>query len=191
MSDDFFSDLGKSISKATQSAVDRTSSFFESTKINAQIGGVNKEIEKLYQRIGEAVCIRFADDNSPLGEEIMSMMEDIKTHRGKIFSLRETLAAVQGKKVCPVCAEIIAADVAFCPKCGAPTPVKEEDLFQDEEAAPSDEEAVAEDVSETEEPSDAADAAEEAPATEESSDDNEEEEAPEEAEDLTDAPEEE
>lgn len=136
MSDDFFSDLGKSITKATQSAVDLTNSLIESTKINAQIGGVNKEIEKLYQRIGEAVCLRFADDESPLGEEIISMIEEVRTHRGKILSLRETLAAVQGKKVCPVCTEIIAADVAFCPKCGAPTPVKEEeDLFQDEDAS--------------------------------------------------------
>ena len=165
MSDDFFSDLGKSFSKVTQSAVDLTSSFIESTKINAQIGGVNKEIEKLYQRIGEAVCLRFADDDSSLGEEILSMMEDVRAHRGTILSLRENLAAVQGRKVCPVCTEIIAADVAFCPKCGAPTPVKEEDdLFQDEE---TDEvpETLTEDVPQAEEPEECAgeeEAAEEA-----------------------------
>ena len=43
MADDFFGELGKSISRATQQAVDRTGDFFERTKITAQITGEQKE----------------------------------------------------------------------------------------------------------------------------------------------------
>ena len=52
MSDDFFGDLGKSISRVTQKAVGRTGELFETTKINAQISGEQREIEKLYAKIG-------------------------------------------------------------------------------------------------------------------------------------------
>lgn len=134
MSDDFFGDLGKSISKITQGAADRTNSFLEAAKINARIGGVNREIERLYERIGEAVCALNDAGEKSLGEDVLSLMEEVKARRETILSLRESLASVQGKKVCPACTEIIESDVAFCPRCGAPTPVREEgDLFQDEE----------------------------------------------------------
>ena len=55
MADDFFSEIGKSLSRFTQQAVGKTGEVVEMTKYNAQISGEQKEVEKLYQKIGELV----------------------------------------------------------------------------------------------------------------------------------------
>lgn len=123
MSEDFFGDLGKSITKATQQAVDKTSIFFESTKISAQISSEQKEIEKLYQNIGEAVYRQIKAGTLTPGEDIRAAAEEIKGHETQINVFKKNLADVKGMKICPNCREVIPSDVAFCPKCGAPTPV--------------------------------------------------------------------
>ena len=53
MAEDFFGALGKKISKVTQSAVDKTSSLVETTKINSQITAEQKEIDKLKRQVVE------------------------------------------------------------------------------------------------------------------------------------------
>lgn len=133
MSEDFFGDLGKSISRYTQNAVDKTSTFIEATKITAQISGEEREMDKLYRKIGEAV-IRKADEGSyTLPADLNQMADDVKKHRAQIIAYKRTLADVKGMKVCPGCGELIDKAVAFCPKCGAPTPI-DEDACDDESA---------------------------------------------------------
>lgn len=123
MAEDFFGALGKKISKATQSAVDKTSSLVETTRINSQISGEQKEIDKILQEIGRVVFNKVnAGELSP-GEEESALIEKIHGHEDKIREFRQNLASVKGMKICPECEELIALDVAFCPKCGAPTPV--------------------------------------------------------------------
>ena len=126
MSEDFFGDLGKSISKATQQAVDRTSTFFESTKISARISGEQKEIEKLYQNIGESVYRQVQAGKFAPASDIKAVIDEIKGHENQIDAFKQNLANVKGMKVCPNCKEVIPSDVAFCPKCGAPTPIAKE-----------------------------------------------------------------
>lgn len=133
MAGNFFGDLGKSVTKAVRKAADQTGSALESAKLNAKIGTARKEIDKLCRQIGEEVYSRIAEGEEPVGPEVMSCVEDIRAQKDRIRSLRESLAAVQGRKVCPACGDIIASDVAFCPRCGAPVPVMdEEDLFEAE-----------------------------------------------------------
>lgn len=126
MSEDFFGDLGKSISRYTQNAVDKTSTFFEATKISAQISTEQKEIDKLYQKIGETVYRRAESRQMQLDDDLAAFVEEIRRHREQISSRRKDLADVKGKKVCPSCGELIPREVAFCPKCGAPSPADED-----------------------------------------------------------------
>ncbi len=126
MSEDFFGDLGKSISKYTQSAVEKANTVLETTKISAQISTETKEIDKLYQKIGETIVKRAVDDGMLLDPSLQTYVDEIKTHNSQILIYKKQLADVKGMKVCPSCRELIAKDVAFCPKCGSPTEVDAE-----------------------------------------------------------------
>lgn len=120
MSDDFFGDLSKSISRATQSAVGKTNVLIESTKLSSQISGEQKEIDKLFRSIGEIVYAKSATGELVISEEVTGLVDEIRNHKSAIFAMKKNLAEVKGMKVCPQCREIISSDVAFCPKCGAP-----------------------------------------------------------------------
>ena len=144
MSDDFFGDLGKSISRVTQKAVNRTGDLFETTKINAQISGERREIEKLYAKIGAIIYRKIANGTMEADEDIAQIVDDIRAHAGQLASRRRALAGVKRMRVCPACGELIASDVAFCPKCGTPVVV-------DSPAIPEDVEEEDDDYTETEE----------------------------------------
>ena len=123
MSDDFFGDLGKSISRVTQKAMNRTGDLFETTKINAQITSEQREIEKLYAKIGAIIYRKIENGKMEADEDIASIVDDIRAHAGHLASRRKALAGVKRMRVCPACGELIATDVAFCPKCGTPVVV--------------------------------------------------------------------
>ena len=123
MAEDFFGELGKSISRATQQAVDKTSVFIERTKISAQISGEQKEIDKLYQRIGEIVYRKVKMGEMESNPEFAPIIHDIDAHTNQVTTYKKTLADVRKMKVCESCGSVIAMDVAFCPKCGAPAPI--------------------------------------------------------------------
>ncbi len=144
MSDDFFGDLGKSISRVTQKAVNRTGDLFETTKINAQISGERREIEKLYAKIGAIIYRKIANGTMEADEDIAQIVDDIRAHAGQLASRRRALAGVKRMRVCPACGELIASDVAFCPKCGTPVVV-------DSPVIPEDGEEEDDDYTETEE----------------------------------------
>ncbi len=151
MSEDFFGDLGKSISRYTQNAVDKTSTFFEATKISAQISTEQKEIDKLYQKIGETVYRRAESRQMQLDDDLAAFVEEIRSHREQISSRRKDLADVKGKKVCPSCGELIPREVAFCPKCGAPSPADEDREEADQPKEDTAEQEAEESASTTEE----------------------------------------
>ena len=123
MAEDFFGELGKSISRATQQAVDKTSVFIERTKITAQISGEQKEIDKLYQRIGEIVYRKVKMGEMESDAEFAPIIHDIDAHTNQVTTYKRTLADVRKMKICESCGSVIAMDVAFCPKCGAPAPI--------------------------------------------------------------------
>ena len=187
MSDDFFGDLGKSITRATQRAAMRTGSLIESTKINAMITAESKAIEKLYLELGEIVYGQFEDGTITVDSQIQAVVDELDIHLERISSYRTELAEVKGMKVCPSCGEIIETDALFCPKCGVSAltgepgkeePDPEEDPYEAEEEA--DDEDLYE---EEEEPDEEEFLTEEAPAEEEPAEETAEE-FPE-AEDLT------
>ena len=119
MAEDFFGELGKSLTRATQSAVGKTSSFFESTKISGLIVSEEKEIDSIFQEIGESLVRRLEEgDEIPFTEDELDLIEEIRERTERLLDLKEELADVKGMRVCPVCAELISPEVAFCPHCG-------------------------------------------------------------------------
>ena len=146
MSDDFFGDLGKSITRATQKAAMRTGSLIESTKINAMITAESKAIEKLYLELGELVYEQYDGGEIKTSSQMSAIVDELDMHLEKISSYRTELAEVKGMRVCPSCGEIIEMDALFCPKCGVsavtgeaeekpvPEEEQEEELYEPEDA---------------------------------------------------------
>lgn len=133
MAEDFFGAIGKFFARAAVGAADKTSSMMEKSKINSQITGERKEIEKLCQQIGESVLERAAAGEIQLSERENLLMEEINVHQDRIREFRKVMAGLRNMKICPACESLIAIDVAFCPKCGAPTPVPEPEEVMAEE----------------------------------------------------------
>ena len=133
MAEDFFGAIGKFFARAAVGAADKTSSMMEKSKINSQITGERKEIEKLCQQIGESVLERAAAGEIQLSERENLFMEEINVHQDRIREFRKVMAGLRNMKICPACESLIAIDVAFCPKCGAPTPVPEPEEVMAEE----------------------------------------------------------
>lgn len=120
MSDDFFGDLGKHISKYTRKAADSTGAFIESTKLSTQIGSEERAVEKLYRELGEETYKLASAGKAELDPERRFKADSITAHKKKIREMKDQLAKVRGMKICPHCGEVIEKDVSFCPKCGAP-----------------------------------------------------------------------
>ena len=125
MAEDFFGDLSKSLSSAAQQAVDRTSTFFESQKMSVQIQTAQREIDKLYQKIGQAIFNQSKEDGFAASEDVQALIDEVSGQNDKIAGLKKAIAHIRGQKICPECGSAIDADHAFCPKCGAPVPVEE------------------------------------------------------------------
>ncbi len=131
----FFSEIGKSIAKATRKAADSTGSAVNTARMKAQISGENKEIEKLYQRLGESVFRRAGEDPAGFSDEDLAVFEEIRAHLGAVAALEGQLAAAKGMKICPSCRELVETGAAFCPMCGAAFP--QETITHEPEEAPA------------------------------------------------------
>ena len=180
MSEDFFGDLGRSITRATKKAATRTGSLIETTKINAQITGEIKGMEALVAEIGSLIVHRLENGQMNEDEGLAPLMEGIRAHKEAVRTYRLELAAIRGMEVCPSCGELVEQGALFCPHCGcamtdsAPEAEPEEDTPEENapeetaaeesaQEAPDPEEAAAEEeaVSEDEEDAPAEDEAEE------------------------------
>ena len=170
MSEDFFGDLGQSISKVTQTAVRKTGSFFESTKISSSLTTEQKQIEKLYSRIGEAV-VRKTKSGAEIIEdqEVLEYIGQVRRHLDAVLELKQSLAGVKGMRLCISCQELVSPKMAFCPYCGAPLPIEDEPEEEPAEELPD----IFAEESVPEPGSDAEDSPEAQPASEEKSEEPE------------------
>ena len=119
----FFDALGEKLSKATHTAVDKTGVFLSSTRISAQIAGEQREMEKLYQKLGETVY-RMAEEGqfTPDGE-VARLVLKIRNRLQVVQNYRKDLAGVKNQNICPHCGNFIDQQAVYCPKCGAEIPV--------------------------------------------------------------------
>ena len=112
----FFEDLGKKISKAGQSVVDKGKEIADITKINLAISEEEKKIEECYKKIGKLYIEKFADNAE---EEFVGLVGDIHASEEKIGNMKQQIKDIKGITVCPKCATELPADAVYCNRCGA------------------------------------------------------------------------
>ncbi len=120
MSEDFFGDLGKTITKVTQRAVGKTGSMIESSRINSLIAQEEALLREKEIALGKRYYALIRDGAAAADEESAPLVSETGEILDRLLDLRKELAEVRGMKVCPACTELVPPDSTFCPKCGAP-----------------------------------------------------------------------
>ncbi|WP_052476446.1 zinc ribbon domain-containing protein [Cohnella kolymensis] len=155
----FLKKITDSVSKGVSSATEKAQQTVEITRINSQISGKRKEIERLYADIGEAVYSAYRAHDLSLAEaKVIPLCEEVAAIHEEINALDDRIKELRNEKDC-VCGERVTYDVRFCPSCGHQFP--EPAQIRTEEAPPASEEpavAPAADAIGMEPPAEAADA---------------------------------
>ena len=116
----FFDDLGKKISQAGQSAVQKTKDITEISKYNSAIADEEKKIQTIYSDIGKLYISLYKD--SP-ADEFKALVDALKASEKAIETCKEQIKDIKGIVVCEKCGAELTAGTAFCSKCGTAAPV--------------------------------------------------------------------
>lgn len=119
----FLDGFGKKMAQAAQAAVEKSKDLAGIAKLNMDIAGQEREIEKTYKQIGEWYYKKFGVSGDPEAAEPAAR---IRKAEEKIDQLKAELAAQTGEnedkkpgKACPICGERAEEGAKFCPSCGA------------------------------------------------------------------------
>ncbi len=116
----FFDDLGKKISKAGQSAVQKTKELADIAKLNSSISDEERRIDDSYREIGKLYdSLRGSDPEVDFAPLIASVRESEE----KIKEFRQQIKDIKGVVCCEKCGAEVSSNAAFCSACGAPMPV--------------------------------------------------------------------
>ncbi|MCS7458941.1 zinc ribbon domain-containing protein [Paenibacillus doosanensis] len=110
----FFDKMKQGASEAAKKAQQTV----EATRLRAHISAKEKEMEKAYALIGEAVYGAYASGNWKRPEkEVNAYCEHITYIRQDIQALEAKLKEAKNEKLCR-CGRVVSRDVKFCSVCG-------------------------------------------------------------------------
>jgi membrane protease subunit (stomatin/prohibitin family) len=121
----FFDKMKQGASEAAKKAQQTV----ETTKLRVQISSKEKELEKAYKQIGEAVYQAYTSGNWKQAE-VVTYCEHIGILYQDIQSIEMKIKHAKQVKECR-CGTMVASNVKFCPGCGFAFP----DTHQEEAAA--------------------------------------------------------
>jgi hypothetical protein len=121
----FFKKFTETVSKGVSTATEKAQQTVEITRLNAQISGKRKEIDKLFANIGAHVYEAYlAHDLSKAEAKVIPGCEEITAIRGEIVALENRIKTIRNEKEC-VCGKLVPYDTRYCPACGHPFPEPE------------------------------------------------------------------
>jgi hypothetical protein len=148
----FFKKITETVSKGVSTATEKAQQTVEITRLNAQISGKRKEIDKLLANIGANVYEAYlANDLSKAEAKVIPGCEEITIIRGEIAALDDRIKTIRNEKEC-VCGKRVPFDTRFCPSCGHPFPepeIVQESPIQADPNAPVDYSADSETTNQT------------------------------------------
>lgn len=114
----FFDNLGKTISSASQGALQKGKELADVAKYNSMISDEERNIKEAYEQIGKLYVEKFSE--SP-AEFFTEYLDAINISNGKIAEYQEKIKEIKGVSKCASCGAEIPNGSAFCPSCGAKT----------------------------------------------------------------------
>lgn len=119
----FFDDLGKKLSQAGQTAVQKTKEIADIARINGMISDEEKRIDNNYYQIGKLYVAMHQND---FESDFAGMIMAIREAEAKIKDYKQQIQTIKGVERCEKCGAEVAKGVAFCNACGAPMPKPEQ-----------------------------------------------------------------
>jgi len=99
----------------------------EIQKLKSQISAKDKEMDKLFKRIGQSVYRGYTDgDISQSEEEVVGYCEELSGLAQDIELIREKIKSVKLEKSCGGCGKVVPANVNYCPDCGKKFPEEDQ-----------------------------------------------------------------
>lgn len=126
----FFDDLGKKISQAGQTTMQKTREMADVARINSQISDEEKRINDMYLQIGKQYVELHASDCE---EAFQGMIQTITDSENKIKEYKVQIQDIKGVIRCPKCGAEVPKGALFCSACGEK--MQEEQPVQEEASA--------------------------------------------------------
>lgn len=121
----FFKKITESVSKGVSTAAEKAQQTVEITRLNAQISGKRKEIEKLQIEIGKSIFEAYKVKDLSIAEsKVVPACDQIEIIHGEIAVLNNRIMALRNEKDC-VCGRRVPYETRFCSDCGHPFPEPE------------------------------------------------------------------
>ena len=115
----FFDNLGKKISDASRSAVEKTKDLAEIARLNSMIKENETQLDALYTELGEAFYNSHCNDKEP---EFINDIKKISALIRETDECRESVLDLKGLAKCPYCGAEFSSDETRCPECGRAVP---------------------------------------------------------------------
>ena len=155
MANDFFDELGMTISKKAKDLGGKAETLYETQKIRNKMNSEEKAADKIKFDLGNLIYQRYADGSAVDGE-VGALCEEISQHLQRAAAYREEAASLKGQKICPSCQKAVDKVASFCPYCGATCPSTEPEHKDVQDVVDVPEETVSEEAACEEETAEAA-----------------------------------
>lgn len=116
----FFDELGKKLSQAGQTAVQKGKELADIAKLNSAVSDEERKIDDNYREIGKRY---FSLHGENPDVDFAAMVEAIRESEGKIVEYKQQIKDIKGVVCCEKCGAEVPNNAAFCSACGAPLPV--------------------------------------------------------------------
>ena len=126
MNEDLFGSIKQTITETAGAVGKKTEEFVETQKMRNKVRTLQREIRKKYADVGEIVYKRYVDGDT-MDEELTGHCEVVMGLQKELAECKESMAAKQGKNVCPACGITNPKDAVFCMYCGTELPGDEEE----------------------------------------------------------------
>ncbi|PZD95504.1 zinc ribbon domain-containing protein [Paenibacillus sambharensis] len=108
----------------------------EITRLKSQISSREKEMDKLYARIGQSVYRSYiAGDVSTSEEEVMDYCAELTGLEQEIAEIQTKIKDIKLEKTCTGCETVVPVSVRYCPECGKKFPEEQQEKAPDTSAA--------------------------------------------------------
>ena len=111
----FFDDLTSRLTKAGNTAVQKTQEAAEVAKINGQISNEEKHIHNLYTTLGTLYFQKYGTNPD---SELESTCKEILQAQENIAMMRNQILEIRSQIICPSCGSPVEKGTAFCSYCG-------------------------------------------------------------------------
>jgi ribosomal protein L40E len=121
------------LKEGANKATDYAQQTMKTTKINTQISGLKREIERNNTQIGQAVYEAYKVNDLTLAEgAVRRLSNENMVLENDISQMEHEIEVIKNEKMCD-CGSKASMDARFCPKCGKQFPFEPEVVVVEEE----------------------------------------------------------